>query len=263
MKKLIKSKRVAATARDTTKSKSNLADTPVAPAAAPAEVTEDSKEQPMREKLQQMKALAHKYLKFGTPMTPPELMQQARKLCDESEKLGVRVVLPPIITHETSEKQLGSPVNDIHTAVEQGDLNTVTSLLEHTPEVVFRKDNENRTPLHYAAYQGHTELVKLLLAKGAEVNAKDNAGRTPLHSAAGRGHTGSVELLLANGAEVNAKASGDLTTLHYAAAFGRVDAVKVLLANGADVNAKDEHGWTPRNLAKGEGHKKVVALLSS
>ena len=65
---------------------------------------------------------------------------------------------------------------------------------------------------------------------------------TPLHWAAVGGHKDVVELLLAHGAEVNARYSDGYTPLHYAAANGHKDVVELLLANEADVNAKDEHG---------------------
>ncbi len=62
-----------------------------------------------------------------------------------------------------------------------------------------------RTPLHLAALQGHMQLVKLLEAARADVNAKDEHGMTPLHKAAVQGHTQTVSELLAHGARVDAK----------------------------------------------------------
>ena len=59
--------------------------------------------------------------------------------------------------------------------------------------------------MHYAAWQGHKEIVELLIGKGADVNAKDYARWTPLHGAALSGHKEIAELLIANGADVNAK----------------------------------------------------------
>ena len=62
------------------------------------------------------------------------------------------------------------------------------------------------TPLHDAVSRGHKEVIELLIAKGADVNAKDSTfGRTLLHIAAREGHKEIVELLLAKGVDVNAK----------------------------------------------------------
>lgn len=62
------------------------------------------------------------------------------------------------------------------------------------------RDLEGRTPLHIAAWQGHTAMVELLLRHGADVNATDREQRTPLQSAAWQGHENVVWLLLKAGA---------------------------------------------------------------
>jgi len=65
--------------------------------------------------------------------------------------------------------------------------------------------------LHFAAHVGHKEIVELLIANGADVNAKDS-GIIPLNLATGGGHMEIVELLIAAGADVNAKGGGNGTT---------------------------------------------------
>ena len=66
---------------------------------------------------------------------------------------------------------------------------------------VNTKTNSGMTPLYYAARQGHTEIVKLLIDHNADVNAKSNYGGTPLNMAILAGHTGIVKLLKAAGAK--------------------------------------------------------------
>jgi len=56
-----------------------------------------------------------------------------------------------------------------------------------------------------AAWRGHRKVVKLLIAKGADLEAKDKDGSTPLHIAAQCGHRKVVELLLQKGADIEAK----------------------------------------------------------
>lgn len=63
------------------------------------------------------------------------------------------------------------------------------------------RDLEGRTPLHVSAWQGHTEMVALLLTHGrAQVDACDLENRTALHSASWQGHSDIVKLLLEHGA---------------------------------------------------------------
>jgi len=102
------------------------------------------------------------------------------------------------------------------------------------------------------------EVVKLLIDKGADVNARRNNGETPLHHAATKEV---AELLIANSANKNAKDDSGETHLHHAAKYGRKEVVELLIAKGADVNAKRNNGQTPLHRAAGGGHKEVAELL--
>ena len=100
--------------------------------------------------------------------------------------------------------------------------------------------------IHDAARDGNIALVSRELSRGADVNAKDRDGATPLPWAAWAGHKQVVELLIAKGADVNAKVDRHgMTPLHYAASRGHKEIAELLIANGADVNAKTGDGWTP------------------
>ena len=72
---------------------------------------------------------------------------------------------------------------------------------------------------------------------------------TPLHFAAWKGHQEIVELLIAKGAGVNAKDEDDLTPLHNASITDQKEVAALLIANGADVNTTDMHGRTPLDVA--------------
>ena len=69
---------------------------------------------------------------------------------------------------------------EIHKASMEGDLAKVQALIAENPGLTDAKDEMGRTPLHLACYGGHTELVKLLLAKGADMEAKFPNGSTAL-----------------------------------------------------------------------------------
>ncbi|KAH7134453.1 hypothetical protein EDB81DRAFT_870995 [Dactylonectria macrodidyma] len=136
--------------------------------------------------------------------------------------------------------------------------------LGYSPDL---KDTYSRTPLWYAAQNGHETVVKLLLAAGADVNAAAGyGGRTALQAAIGEGHLEVVKKLLADGADVNAAAAAGYngrTALQAAAEGGHLEVVKKLLADGADVNAAAaaNGGQTALQAAAEGGHLEVVEEL--
>jgi len=99
------------------------------------------------------------------------------------------------------------------------------------------------TPLQSAAEKGHTEIVKLLIQAGADVSADGNAA---LMCAAKKGHEGAVRLLMQAGADIKAADSRSSTALHHATGpdftEGRTEIVRLLIQAGADVNAADSAG---------------------
>jgi len=144
-------------------------------------------------------------------------------------------------------------------AAQNGHEAVVQLLLEHKADV-SAKDNNRWTALHIAAVYGHEAVVRLLLEHKADVGAKDNDGWTALHIAAVYGHEAVVRLLLEHKADVGAKDNDGLTALHLAAVYGHEAVVQLLLERKADVGAKDNNGWTALHLAAVEGHEAVVQL---
>ena len=99
---------------------------------------------------------------------------------------------------------------------------------------VDARDAEDKTPLQHAAYWGHKEIVALLIAKGADVNAKKgDDGETPLHHAAFGGYKEIAELLIAKGADVNAKRDDGKTPLDVAIGRKRTETADLLRKHGA------------------------------
>jgi ankyrin repeat protein len=151
-------------------------------------------------------------------------------------------------------------------AAENGDIAKVRALLKDNPNLVFSKNLKGSTPVHQAAWKGHGNIVKLLLANNADVNVTDPSGITPLHAAAVHGHLRVVEILLAGKAEINAKKSNanGTTPLHFAALHGHKKVVELLLANKAEVNGIDINGMTPLRIAAymgSPGHMEIFELL--
>ena len=129
---------------------------------------------------------------------------------------------------------------------------------------VNAKCRTGSTALVYAARYGNKEIVKLLITAGADVNAKGSIvddGRTALMVAAAKGNTEMAKLLIDAGADVNAKDNGDCTALNWAIDIGHTEIAKLLIAAGANVNAKNFIGWTMLMKATIYGHTKIVKLL--
>jgi len=119
------------------------------------------------------------------------------------------------------------------------------------------------TPLHLAAFFGHTKIAELLLAHEADVTARSrNAnGNTPLHAALAGNHKFVTGLLIGGGADVNAPDAQGWRPLHLAAASNNLDAMKTLIAQGADLWAPNGEGKTALSLAQEKNHKEAAALL--
>jgi len=101
------------------------------------------------------------------------------------------------------------------------------------------------TALHYAAFGGHTDILKLLLEKGGSLNDKTSDGRTLLICAAPGYHVDAVKFLIEKGVDVNAKDESGSAALMIASSFmGNAVVVKILIEKGADVNARDKKGQT-------------------
>ena len=142
---------------------------------------------------------------------------------------------------------------EIHEVAKFGDLVKATALLKTNPDLAVSKDESGRTPLHWAAANGHKAVVELLLAYKIDVNAKDPVGNPPLYLALWKDHIAIAELLLAHNATC---------TLQDAAAIGDLARAKTLLqANPALVSSKDSDGSTPLHWAVDKNHKDVVELL--
>lgn len=113
-----------------------------------------------------------------------------------------------------------------------------------------------------AQYMTHVEVAKKLLAAKADVNARDDEDYSALHAAALRGNKDLVEVLLAHGAEVNARDKTYLATpLHLAVRAGHPGAAEALLAANADTQAKDKYGRTPLAYAESAGREDIAKML--
>src|SRR5258706_5087657 len=121
------------------------------------------------------------------------------------------------------------------------------------------------TALHFACYFGQPEAVRLLVEKGAKVDAvANNATKVmPLHSAASSRNLAAARLLIEHGAPVNARQQGGWVPIHAAAQNRDADMVDLLLTHSAEAEIANDDGETPAMVAKDKGHTQVAAILEA
>jgi ankyrin repeat protein/tetratricopeptide (TPR) repeat protein len=139
-------------------------------------------------------------------------------------------------------------------------LSDVKNLLKKDPGQLNKLDKEGSGLLHKAIENRQPAVAKYLLLRGARMDIPNSIGYRPLHWAVMLGQTEIVKLLIRHGADVNA-AKDDMTPLHDAAHGGHREIARVLLAAGADPYARTGQGKTPLNLAVEQNQTKLYEML--
>jgi len=149
-------------------------------------------------------------------------------------------------------------------AAATGKFDTLAHLLYSHPEAVNDYAEDGFTALGLACYFGQFEAARYLVLKGADVNLHSNNGFNvfPIHSAAAGNFTNIVKLLVDNGANVNVRQQAGVTPLHSAAQNGNPDMLILLLENGADTQVRMEGGKLPTDLAREKGFVEIAEILS-
>jgi ankyrin repeat protein len=92
-------------------------------------------------------------------------------------------------------------------AVFVADTGRVRSLLARHPQLATMPDGRGDQPIHHASRNGDTDIVRLLVEHGADVNAMNSRGHTVLYCAGGHGHLDCLRLLLREGASREAQSA--------------------------------------------------------
>jgi palmitoyltransferase len=185
--------------------------------------------------------------------------------------------------------------SNIFVAAQRGDLNLIRELIESGRARATDRDEQNITPLHWAAINAQLPACRFLLEQGAEVDALGgDLIATPIQWAARNGYLYVIQLLIAHGADPNIKDTQGYNTLHlvthsssitpllyllhqpisvderdtaghtalmWAAYQGDALSVEMLLKHGANPNARDDAGLTPLHWAVVRGNKVCIRQL--
>jgi len=124
---------------------------------------------------------------------------------------------------------------DCFEAAALGDVASLQKCLQDVPGAATAWSDDGFTALHFAAFLGGTEAVRVLLAAGSDVNAvaRNEMNVQPLHSAAANGNVESCRLLLAAGADPNARQQGDFTPMDEAVQENNDELIELLRSYGA------------------------------
>ncbi|KIG11404.1 ankyrin repeat domain-containing protein [Caballeronia concitans] len=137
----------------------------------------------------------------------------------------------------------------------------VGQLLADNPNIDLEKvDPAGENAMMLAALNGDATFVNLLIAKEAEVNKK---GWTPLHYAATNGHDDIVKILLDHSAYIDAGSPNGTTPLMMAARGGHLSTCKLLLDEGADLRVKNQLGMTAVDFARKYNERDVAEGLQA
>jgi len=153
---------------------------------------------------------------------------------------------------------------DVHELAALGRDAELRNLLGRVPELAQQIAVDGFTALGLAAFFCHEAAVRALLDAGADPRlASRNAMRVaPLHSAVARRCLPVARLLLDRGADVNARQAGGFTPLHGAAANGDRALSELLVDRGADPSLRDAGGHTASDLAAARGHPGLADWLA-
>ncbi|XP_048238777.1 ankyrin repeat domain-containing protein 2-like isoform X8 [Haliotis rufescens] len=179
-----------------------------------------------------------------------DLTEQIQKASNDSSQGERAAQMTTVTTHASSD-----PSRTTRTAV----TTTKKPATQATPSPADCKD------LIDASDAGNLEEVKRLLSRGVDVDCRWGEGsETPVMRAAYEGHRDVVELLVSEGADVSLVDRYGRNTLHFASYGGYLETVKFVLSlHVVDIDARNNFGWTAASLARSGGRTRVVDLLVS
>ncbi|KAF4803008.1 Ankyrin repeat family A protein 2 [Turdus rufiventris] len=146
----------------------------------------------------------------------------------------------------------------VHQLAAQGEMLYLATRIEQE-NLINHKDEEGFTPLMWAAAHGQIAVVEFLLQNGADPQILGKGRESALSLACSKGYTDIVKMLLDCGVDVNEYDWNGGTPLLYAVHGNHVKCVKILLENGADPTIETDAGYNSMDLAVALGYRSDIA----
>ena len=191
---------------------------------------------------------------------------------------GSSMTLPPVISvvdspqvdSDTDCTEQEQSFQLLLSAVLTGNIQVATHLLDSSPDLINQSDSSGNTLLHIATTTNNTEMIRLLLSKGANYDARNNQDFTPLHVAATHGYSDTIGLLLDAGADIELLSSKQHSPLHLAIINNHTNVATLLIESPARIserlrviNQEDYQGNTPLHLSVLARNTDIITLLLS
>ena len=148
----------------------------------------------------------------------------------------------------------------LYLALREESFKVAAALLAHPATRIDATTEADETPLMMAAMRGNLDWTQRLLERGAAIN---RMGWTPLHYAASGPEVAVVKLLLDRGAVIDAPSPNSTTALMMAARYGPHDSVELLLQRGASPKLRNQRQMTPADFASSVGREPLARLLEA
>ena len=188
-----------------------------------------------------------------------------------AETTTQRVAAVPAASPDAGEPALSSPASlplEILRSAEQGELQKVVKWLRQGGPIdalcsaqIEGGQTTTAALLHVAATNGHLEMVKVLLKRGASVDLQTGIGYTALMTASGYGRLSILSVLLQHSANPNLQSSNGQTALIIAAGEGQEACVQALLRAGANTELRTNDGRAALRWAEQQGHEAAAELI--
>jgi ankyrin repeat protein len=186
-----------------------------------------------------------------------ELTRYFRSLQMDDAKTVQKMIAGQVVNPNQADPRSGEP--GLIVALREGAVHVAASLIA-LPGVDLEAEAPNgNTALMMAAFKGNRVAVEALLDKGARVN---RAGWNALHFAAAGGDDAITRLLLARGAAVDARAPAGFTALMLAAREGQEATVATLLEAGADITLSNSEQLSAAQIALRAEKPRIAAAIS-